>query len=133
MKTFVLALRILALAFIAASALHLFVGPQADAMLGVPVSSLMASDPSIDSQNRFYGVTFSLLGVVLLISAKDLRRYETMVVATLGVLFAAGLARVIAWALHGAPVPTIVGIVCADLLIPPLFYVWLKRSLRVAV
>lgn len=132
MKAFVLALRVLSLAFIAVAAMHLLVGMQADAMLGAPVSSLMSSDPSLDSQNRFYGVTFSLLGVVLLISATDLRRYEAMVVATLGVLFAAGIARVTAWALHGAPSPMIVGIVCADLLLPPLLYSWLKRSLREA-
>ena len=130
MRVFVLVLRILSIAFIAVAALHLFVGMQADAMLGAPVSSTMASDPSLDSQNRFYGMTFSLLGVALLISANDLRRYEAIVRATLGVLFAAGLARVLAWALHGTPSPMIVGIVCADLLLPPLLYVWLKRSLR---
>ena len=130
MKALALALRILSLAFIAVSVLHFCVGMQADAMLGATVSSLTAAEPSLDSQNRFYGVTFSLLGVVLLISSTDLRRYKAMVVATLGVLFAAGIARALAWAIHGAPSPMIVGIACVDLLLPPLLYSWLKRSVR---
>jgi Domain of unknown function (DUF4345) len=127
MRTFVLSLRILALAFIAVAGLHLFLGLGADAMLGSPVTAAMASEPSFDSQNRFYGITFSLLGVVLLISATDLRRYEPIVLATLGVLFLAGLARVVAWVLHGTPSPALVAITCADLLLPPLMYYWFNR------
>jgi hypothetical protein len=130
MKPLVLALRILSIAFIAVSALHFFVGMQADAMLGAPVLPQMASEPSLDSQNRFYGITFSLLGVVLLICVTDLRRYEPIVAAALGVLFMAGIARVVSWAIHGAPSLPIVGILCADLLLPPILYFWLKRSLR---
>jgi Domain of unknown function (DUF4345) len=127
MKIFILSLRILAVAFIAVSGLHLFLGLGADAMLGVPVTAAMAADPSFDSQNRFYGITFALMGVVLLISATDLRRYEPMVVAVLGVLFMAGMARVVAWVLHGTPAPALIGITVADLLLPPLLYFWLKR------
>jgi hypothetical protein len=127
MKAFVLFVRVLSAAFIAAAALHLFLGPGADAMLGVPVTPHMFADASIDSQNRFYGVTFLLLGVVLLISTTDVRRYEPIIVATLGVLFLAGIARVVSWWMHGSPSAVIVGIVCADLLLPPLLYVWLRR------
>jgi hypothetical protein len=128
MKAFILAIRVLAIAFIAVAGLHLFFGMYADAMLGAPVTAAMASEPSFDSQNRFYGITFSLLGVVLLIAASDVRRYEPMIVAALGVLFFAGIARVVAWILHGAPSPIIIGITCADLLLPPVLYFWLKRS-----
>ena len=85
MNGLIWALRVLAIAFIAVSGLHLFLGLYADAMLGVPVTPEMASNPSFDSPNRFYGVTFSLLGVALLVAATDLKRYEPMVVATLGV------------------------------------------------
>jgi hypothetical protein len=128
MKAFILTIRILAIAFIAVAGLHLLFGMYADAMLGAPVTAAMASEPSFDSQNRFYGITFSLLGVVLLIAANDVRRYELMIVAALGVLFSAGIARVVAWLLHGAPSPIIIGITCADLLLPPALYFWLKRS-----
>jgi Domain of unknown function (DUF4345) len=128
MKTFILALRVLSVAFIAVAALHLFLGMGADAMLGVPVTAAMASDPSFDSQNRFYGITFSLLGV--LISATDVPRYQPIIVATLCVLFAAGIARAISWALHGAPSPALIGITAADLLLPPVLYFWMKRSVN---
>ena len=130
MNGLIWALRILAIAFIAVSGLHLFLGLYADAMLGVPVTPEMASNPSFDSQNRFYGITFSLLGIVLLIAVTDLKRYEPMVVAALGVLFAAGIARVVAWALQGAPAPILIGIMAAGLLLPPILYSWLKRSKR---
>lgn len=104
MRGLVLALRILGVAFLAVAILHFTVGLGADAMLGVSVSAEeTAADPSADSQNRFYGTSFSLLGLVLLIGSGDLRRYRPMVLATLGVLFAAGLARALSVILHGAP------------------------------
>jgi hypothetical protein len=129
-KNFILTLRILAVAFIAVAALHFFTGLNADKLLGAPVTSKMAADPSFDSQNRFYGITFSLLGVALLISCSDIRRYLPIVKATLGVLFVAGVARVVAWAIHGAPAPALIGILVADLVLPPVLYLWLTSSLR---
>ena len=53
MGAFTFTLRLLALAFIAVAGLHLVLGLQADAMLGVAVSPEMAADASLDSQNRF--------------------------------------------------------------------------------
>jgi hypothetical protein len=125
-----LVLRILSIAFIAVAALHLTMGMHADLMLGVPISAQMAADPSLDSQNRFYGVSFSLMGIALWIGLQDLRRYEPIIVATLAVLFAAGLARAVAWGLHGAPAPALIGITAADLLLPPVLMVWLRHSLH---
>ena len=127
MNAFVLTLRILSVAFIATALLHLLFGLQADAMLGAPVSPAMASEPSLDSQNRFYGITFSLLGVALLISSTDLDRYRPIIIAVLGVLFAAGLARALSWGIYSAPAPMIIAILCADLLLPPLLFLWLRR------
>ena len=69
MRGLILALRVLAVAFIAVALLHLTLGLGADAMLGVPVFAQTAADPSADSQNRFYGISFSLLGIALLIGA----------------------------------------------------------------
>ena len=76
MNAFVLTLRVLAVAFLATALLHFFLGMRADAMLGAAIPDTLFADPGLDSQNRFYGVTFSLLGVALLVSASDLRRYE---------------------------------------------------------
>jgi hypothetical protein len=128
MRTFTLILRLLAVAFIAVAGLHLFLGLGADQLLGVAVSPETAADPSFDSQNRFYGITFSLLGVVLLIATTDLRRYAPMVKAVLGVLFMAGVARAVSWCLHGAPSPALIAIACVDLALPPLLYLWFGRS-----
>jgi hypothetical protein len=129
MSAFIVVLWVVSIAFIAVSALHLFLGTGADALLGSPITPEMSRNPSIDSQNRFYGITFALLGVVLLISTTDLHRYEPMIAATLAVLFMAGIARVVSWALRGAPSAAIIGILCADLVLPPVLYAWLKLVL----
>lgn len=126
MQAFIVVLWIISIAFIAVSALHLFLGTGADTLLGSPITPEMSKNPSVDSQNRFYGITFALLGVVLLVSTTDLHRYQPMIVATLAVLFAAGVARVVSWFLRGAPSPAIIGILCADLVLPPVLYTWLK-------
>lgn len=127
MAGLVLTLRIVSIVFIAVSVLHLVLGLRADALLGSPVPPGIAAEPSFDSQNRFYGVTFSLVGVVLLVAATDLGRYQAMVVAALAVLFVAGIARCVAWLLHGAPAPWLVVILVADLVLPPVLFIWLKR------
>jgi hypothetical protein len=132
MNGFVWAIRILAVAFIAVSCLHLFMGLYADAAVGSPITAEMAAQPSFDSQNRFYGVTFSMLGVALLIGSTDLVRYKPIILAALGVLFAAGIARAISWMLFGAPSTIIIGILVADLLLPPILYVWMKKSMGAA-
>lgn len=127
MKSFILSLRILSMIFIIVSLLHLYMGIQADATLGAPITTQMASEPSLDSQNRFYGVAFSLFGIALLICSNDLRRYEPMMMATFAVLFLAGIARVVAWTASGAPSELIIDILYADLLLPPIFYFWYKK------
>jgi Domain of unknown function (DUF4345) len=129
MNGFVWAIRILAFAFIAVSGLHLFTGLYADAAVGSPITAEMASQPSFDSQNRFYGVTFSMLGFALLIGSTDIVRYKPIILAALGVLFAAGIARAMSWTLFGAPSTIIIGILVADLLLPPILYFWMKKSM----
>lgn len=99
-------------------------------MLGASVSPEAAADPSLDSQNRFYGVNFSFLGVALYICATDLRRYEPILKSLLFVFFLSGLARVVSWAVRGAPTPLVIVLVLADLLMPPLLYLWFMRSSR---
>jgi hypothetical protein len=132
MKGFIWAIRILAVAFIAVSCLHLFMGLYADAAVGSPITAEMALQPSFDSQNRFYGVTFSMLGFALLIGSTDLVRYKPIILAALGVLFAAGVARAISWIMFGAPSTIIIGILVADLLLPPILYLWMKKSMSSA-
>lgn len=127
MRSFIIALRVLAGAFLGTASLHLVLGQRADELLGSPVTADMKNDPSFDSQNRFYGVTFGMLGVVLLIGSTSVSRYRPMISATLGVLFVAGLGRILAWGLHGKPARPIVVIVLADLVLPPVFWLWMRR------
>ena len=87
------------------------------------------ADPSLYRRNRFYGIAFSLLGIVLLIASTDRRFCELIVVATLGVLCAAEKARAMFWAIQQAPSPATIGNVCSDPLLPSLMYVRLRRSL----
>lgn len=127
MRAFALTLRLLAVTFIAVAGLHLVFGLHADEMLGVRVTPETAANPSLDSQNRFYGITFSLLGVVLLIAVTDLQRYAPMLKAVLGVLFMAGVARAVSWGIHGAPATMLIVIALIDLVSPPVLYLWFKR------
>lgn len=129
MRALVISLRVLALAFVATAVLHVVLGLGADELLGSPVTDAMKSEPTFDSQNRFYGATFGALGVVLWIATSDLARFRPMVPAVLAVLFVAGLGRALAWVIHGAPAGAIIVIVVADLLLPPLFVLWLNRVL----
>ena len=64
---------------------------------------------------------------MLLICATDLRRHQPMLLAVLGVLFMAGVARAVSWVLHGAPAAPLVAIAAVDLLLPPLLYGWFRR------
>ena len=120
-------LRALGSAFIAVAGLHLCIGLGADAVLGSPVTAEMMGNASFDNQNRFYGVAFSLLGVVLWIATTDMPRYRPMTLAVLGVLFGAGVARLVSVALYGLPAPAITAIMIADLVLPPVVYFWMAR------
>ena len=62
--------------FLLVAALHLAFGLNADALLGAHVNPETAAEPSLSSQNRFYGVAFAVYGPLLYICATDLQRYE---------------------------------------------------------
>ncbi len=116
-------LRLLAPVFLAVAALHLVLGIQADAMLGTVITPEMAREPSLASQNRFYGV-------VMFLCAGDLRRYAPILRALLVVFFCAGLARFVAWATLGPPAPMVVGLLVSELVLPQVLGWWLRRALR---
>ena len=127
MRTFVLVLKALAPVFFGVSALHLVLGLNADALLGADVSAEVASEPSLNSQNRFYGVAFALYGVVLYICATDLRRYEPILKAALWVFFFGGVARLVSWVTHGSPALPVMALAATELLLPPALLVWYAR------
>jgi hypothetical protein len=71
-------LKLIAPGFLLVGVLHLVLGVRANVLLGArpPVDAL--ADSALDSQNRLYGVAFSLHGVLLYLCATDLPRYATV-------------------------------------------------------
>lgn len=128
MQRLAVLLRVLAPVFFVVAAIHLALGLDADALLGASVSPSTAAEPSLSSQNRFYGVAFALYGAVLYLCAKDLRTYEPFFKAAMWVFFLAGVARLVAWLQHGAPAPLVVALLATELVIPPLLLVWHARA-----
>lgn len=127
MLRFKIVLWALACAILLVGAVHLLLGLRADALLGASVPEAALNDPTLESQNRFFGVSFTLYGALLILAAGDLRRYAPALQVALAIFFAAGLARLIAWAQFGAPAPPALALLAIELIAPPLLYLWLAR------
>ena len=127
MQIFTLFLRFTAPVFLLVGALHLALGVGADVMLGAKLPSAALSDAVLDSQNRFYGIAFTLYGVLFLICASDLKKYATVLRAVLWVFFAAGLARLVSIAVHGLPSMLVLVLLDTELILPPVLLVWLSK------
>lgn len=122
-------LKLASAVFFAVAAVHLWLGVGAEVLLGARLPTDTLADPTLDSQNRFYGVAFSLYGVLLFLSASDLRRFAPVLRCVLWVFFAAGLARLVSIATHGVPPPLVVALLVTELAIPPVLHSWLSRVL----
>jgi len=127
MRTLALVLRLLAPVFFIAGALHLVLGLGADVLLGAKLPAEAASNAALDSQNRFYGVSFTLYGVLLLVCSSNIPRYATILRCVLWVFFAAGVARLVSVALHGIPPPLVMFLLVSEVLLPPGLAWWLSR------
>lgn len=128
MRALVIVLKLAAPIFFIAGALHLLLGLGADALLGAKISAEVMADPGLESQNRFYGVTFTLYGVLLFLCSTDIRKYATVLRCVLWVFFAAGLARFVSIAVHGTPPSMIWFLLIGEVLPPPLLAWWLSRA-----
>jgi uncharacterized protein DUF4345 len=117
-------LKCLAPALVLVGMLHLVLGLGADAMLGARITPQVLSDPTLDSQNRFYGVAFTIYGVMCYLCATDLPKYATVLRCILTVFFAAGLARLVSIAVRGLPALPVLVLLSLELLAPPLL-LWL--------
>ena len=127
MRHFALFLKLVAPVFLFVGALHLIFGLGADATLGAKVPLEALADPALNSQNRFYGVAFSVYGVLLFLCATDVRKYATVLRCVLWVFFAAGVARLLSIATHDMPPPLILALLGSELLAPPIVIWWLSR------
>lgn len=127
MRIFCVFLRFSGLVFLTVSALHVFMGLGADALLGANVSATSIVDPSLDSQNRFFGAAFALYGMLLIVTSTDFHRYYVVLQCTFGSLFIAGLARVLSLLLKGVPSDPILLLLFSELVIPPIVWFWMMQ------
>lgn len=127
---FVGLLRFTGVFFLVAGLMHVVLGLHADQLMGANVSSQSITDPGLDSQNRFYGATFTLYGVLLILTSGALRQYSLILRCMFWVVFAAGVVRFISVALYGWP-PFLIGLLfAAELILPPIFLVALSSILK---
>lgn len=127
MTKFSITLKLAAPIFILVGCLHLLLGLSADVMLGAQIPSTVLADPVLDSQNRFYGISFTLYGVLLWLCADNIKQYSSVLRCLFLVFFAAGMARLVSIALVGLPSALILGLLATELLLPPILLLWLRR------
>ena len=127
-----LILKVFGLVCVAVGCLHIVLGLGAEQLLGAELSAETLSNASLDSQNRFYGAQFMLVGAVSWICATDLDRHATLFRVTMVVFFLGGVARLVSLASHGWPSEMVQLLGLSELVIPPLLIVWhaaiLKRN-----
>ena len=130
MRVFQNTLRILGVAVIGVALIHIILGPSAEVLFGSSISPSSIADPTIDSQNRFYGAAFALYGGVFLLSSTDVPRYRQLLFIGFGIFFAAGLSRIVSIVVTGWPPLPVLGLAVVELAGPPLMAYWLVRVLR---
>lgn len=129
MRTFALLLKLAAPLFLLVAALHLVLGLQAEVLLGAQLPAQVLADPALDSQNRFYGVAFSVYGVLFWLCARNPRQHAAIIYALLAVFLASGMARLVAIAVHGIPPPLVLLLMSLELLLPPPLLLWFRHLL----
>lgn len=123
-------LKLLCPALVVVGVIHLTFGAGGEVLLGAAVDPQFLNDPVIDSQNRFYGVAFTVYGFLFYLCATDLPKYETVLKILLAVFFAAGLARIVSIGVVGLPSVMVLFLLFVELVMPPVLYVWLRMTIR---
>jgi hypothetical protein len=77
------------------------------------------SGPAVESELRFYGAFYAAFGVAVLRTAPRADRERSAVRAIAGTLLLAGLARAGGWISAGRPHRVQVGLLAAELSLPP--------------
>jgi hypothetical protein len=120
-------LRGLGLACVLAGMTHAALGVGGDWIVGI--TPAVPVDPSLDSQNRFYGAAFMAYGALLWLCSADLRRYAPVLRILFAVMVIAGCARGLAVLQHDWPSAQIMVLWVSEILVPPIMWVWLGRTL----
>ena len=129
MRTFILVLKWLSPIPVLVGSLHLLMGLHADVLLGARLPEQVLSDPVLDDQNRFYGVSFMAYGVLLYLCATDLREYAAVFRVLICFMFLGGVGRLVSVALHGLPTPPVIGLGVIELFFMPPLLLWHTRVL----
>ena len=108
---------------------HIILGPYSEVLLGSNISEVSMLDPTVDSQNRFYGTVFSLFGVLLILCSRNVLANKTILYSVFWVFFAGGVARLISISVVGYP-PLLVNILTGIELILPLVFIIYLRTLE---
>lgn len=123
-------LRVIAPGFVLAGLAHVILGLGADVLLGAHLSPDTLADASLDSQNRYYGISFTLYGVLFWIAAGDPRRYRTVLRVLIGWFFLGGLIRLVSIALKGWPSDMVWALALSELILPPILWWLMLREER---
>jgi hypothetical protein len=124
----ILFLRIMAITILLAGSAHLLLGVGAETLVGAKLSAETLAEPSLNSQNRFYGTSYMIYGILLWVCTRDMGRYAVIFRILLWMTFAAGVTRIISVMLHGWPSPTIIALAVSEILLPLFIFWWQKRS-----
>jgi Domain of unknown function (DUF4345) len=127
MRTFLLVLRFFAPVLLLVAGLHLVLGVSSEVLLGAKLPAEVVSEPTLNSQNRFYGVSYALYGALLFLCTTDIKRYGPVLKVVLWMTLAAGASRLVTWALHGAPSPFVVFLLATELAFPVLLLRWYAK------
>jgi len=127
-SVFPLVLKGLAVLTTAVGMLHLVLGLQADAWLGIEVAAVVADDPGLSSQNRYFGVSYLIFAAVYWLASRDLARFRPVLVCALAITFVAGLSRLLPWIAFGAPPAAVIGLLLVEILAPPVLLRRMPRS-----
>ena len=101
--------------------LHIAIGPSSIPG-SVPVNATM------DSEDRFYAALFLGFGAALIWCSRDLAAREGVFGALLLTFFLGGIARIISVLAVGWPSPLFIFLGSLELILPPLFWRWHKRT-----
>jgi len=127
MRAFTIFLKWLAPIPVLVGLLHLLMGLHADVLLGASLPAATVADPVLDSQNRFYGVSFMAYGALLYLCATDIRKYAPVFVTLIGFMFLGGVGRLVSITLHGTPSPPVLMLAAIELAGMPLLLLWFSR------
>ena len=129
MQLYTHALKALAVGVFAVAFVHILLGVSAEPLLGSGISEISQADPSLDSQNRFYGAAFSLFGGLWWLSSCDVAKYQKVLKLSFLIFFLAGASRLVSIGMLGLPSIPIIALTGVELIGPPLMFLWLNKVL----